>query len=172
MKKIVKNITLLFATLALFSCAPKVIVSHAAIVPPVAPRIEAVSRQAKEVTTQAAKTTVLAQTVGEKYKGDADVVAVVESAKKTEEQSKQTEFQLGFLQEYAKKVDIAASELSKENDEKDITILTTTEKQKKAENLVAVEKAKVSAKNGYLAAASVVILGLLALILKPWKWFI
>lgn len=175
-KGIVK-ITLLFATLFFASCAPK-LAPRAVIVPIIAPRVEKVSTQARVTSTQADKTVETIGTVKTKYahyqdkQVEEDITVIAKEAEKTAIESKKTEFQLDFLKQYAENVDIQASELTKQSEEKDQTIYKQNADIQKVKTTVIEQKADISKKNSYLIAAAAIILILGALIIKPWRFFL
>lgn len=165
-----KKILLIAFTIFLCSCAKDIVAPRAVIVPPIAPKVEKVVEQAKISTSHAEKTEELASLAAEKYKSDPFILEIKEAAKSTVIQSKKTEFELAFLQEYAKSVDIKADELENTVQKQEEVIIKKEAALKKGETTIIEQKAKIATRNAYLIGAAAFILILLSLILKPWRW--
>ncbi len=175
--KIIKIILIFAAALISFSsCAQKLPPRASYVVPIIAPKVEQVRTQAKTATTQADKTVDTIAQTKQKYFDytdeniKIDLQKIEDAAKQTAVESKKTEFQLEFLQEYAKNVDIQAGELAKESEEKDEFIGKQILQIQESKAKIIEQKASATKKNAYLLVALLIILILSALILKPWRW--
>lgn len=168
--KTFKRILLICAAALVFSSCADNKIPRAIMIPPMAPRVEEVTKQAKVATVQAEKTVELAKAIKEKYKDDPAVAAVEESSRLTAIESKKTEFQAEFLKEYAKSSDLKVEELFKVSEKQVEMIQEKEDKNKKLEKTVIEQKAKITSKNGYLMGAGSIIFVLLILVIKPWRY--
>jgi hypothetical protein len=147
-------------------------VPRAVVVPTIAPRVEKVVVQAKSATSQAEKTYVLAQAAKKEHTQSPIVAQVEESARLTVVESKKTEFELNFLSEYAKNVDIQAAELQKESYKKDEAILTQQNKTRAAETQILKQKNTISNLRTIAISLGSLLFVCICFITKPWLYFI
>lgn len=145
---------------------------RAIVVPKMSPKIERVTEQAVLSKNSAEKTLELAKLAVTNHPADASVKNVEVSARETVAHTQETETQLRVVTELAKESDKLAESREKELEEKQRII---SEKDKAILNLkTAIDqlKQKITLRNAYLVVVCLINLGLVCLILKPWKWFI
>lgn len=137
-----------------------------------APEISLIASQAKNTTNSAERTVEFAKIVDTKYKGDKDAYNTVKSAQETVIESQKTEAQLKSALQKSEKADAQVEKLESEYGEATEKIgKLSKENQTLKEKITALGKT-IWSQRIWIIGLGVALVGAIAFVVKPWKWFI